>query len=289
TATGPGWYWVELTTGCDTARDSLEIFNESLPLVNLGPDQTVCDGDTIPLDVSVANANTYLWQDGSPTPAYEITGPGLYWVELGNICGDVRDSLQIDYLPIFSPPDLGADTLLCDNASLPLSVSYPNATYLWSDNSTINTIVANAPGTYWVEVSNQCSNVRDSIEITNDQSPQVDLGLDSTLCDGQTLNLDATWSTTTSYRWQDGSPAANFVVNTAGNYWVELENACGEAADTIQIDYLSPPPAFSLGQDEILCEGDSRQLSTNLNGYNYLWSNASTNNSLSVTSPGGLY
>ncbi|MEL6654284.1 MAG: hypothetical protein AAFQ87_26130, partial [Bacteroidota bacterium] len=123
----------------------------------------------------------------------------------------------------------------------------------------------------------------------NDQSPQVDLGLDSTLCDGQTLNLDATWSTTTSYRWQDGSPAANFVVNTAGNYWVELENACGEAADTIQIDYLSPPPAFSLGQDEILCEGDSRQLSTNLNGYNYLWSNASTNNSLSVTSPGGLY
>lgn len=289
TAGGAGWYWVELQTGCDTARDSVEIFNEVTPLVNLGPDQIVCDGDTIDLDVSAANASTYLWQDGNINPTYEITSPGLYWVELDNICGDIRDSLQIDYLPIFSPPDLGVDTLLCDNANLLLSVSYPNANYLWSTNATISNVLANAPGTYWVQITNQCSDVRDSIIITNELSPQIDLGLDSTLCDGQTLALDASWTAGTSYRWQDGSPPATFVVNTAGTYWVELENACGEAADTLEIAYLSPPPSFDLGQDELLCEGDSRVLATSLNDYQYLWSDASTDSSLTVAQPGGLY
>ncbi|MEM6347054.1 MAG: gliding motility-associated C-terminal domain-containing protein [Bacteroidota bacterium] len=288
-ATNAGWYWVELQTGCDTARDSVEIFNEATPLLNLGPDQTVCDGDTIPLDATVANATNYLWQDGTLTPTYEITSPSLYWVELDNLCGNVRDSLQIDYLPIFSPPDLGADTLLCDNANLLLTVSYPNANYLWSDNSTTPNLIANTAGTYWVQVSNQCSNVRDSIIIATEQSPQVNLGLDSTLCDGLTLNLDASWSAGTSYLWQDGSPAPAFAVTNPGTYWVELENACGEASDTLEIEYLSPPPDFSLGQDELLCEGDTRVLSTSLMDYTYLWSDASTDSSLTVSLPGGLY
>jgi hypothetical protein len=152
-----GLYWVELQTGCDTLRDSLNVSTENLPPLNLGADPTLCDGDSLLLDVTAANADTYLWQDGSDSALFWVTGPGLVWSELSNRCGSVRDSFQVSYLPIYSPPDLGPDTLLCDAATLPLIVNYPGANYLWSDNSNGNSLTVSQPGLYWVVASNQCS------------------------------------------------------------------------------------------------------------------------------------
>ncbi len=68
----------------------------------------------------------------------------------------------------------------------------------------------------------------------------VDLGSDTVLCEGETLNLDAS-AFGVSYLWQDSTTAANFLVNSPGSYWVEVE-ACG--ADTIIVDYQT----ISIGQ-----------------------------------------
>jgi hypothetical protein len=117
----------------------------------------------------------------------------------------------------------------------------------------------------------------------------VDLGQDSTLCDGQTLFLEATWTPNTSYEWQDGSPVGDFLVSNPGQVWVKLENACGEASDTTIIDYLSPPPVFSLGRDSLLCHGDEVLLESGLSQYDFLWSNGTSGPNLTVISPGGEY
>ncbi len=289
TVKSAGLYWVELRTGCDTIRDSLTVLGESVPIVNLGPDPTLCEGDSVWLDASAANADAYLWQDGSDSSHFQLTAPGLIWAELNNQCGSVRDSLQVTYLPIFTPPDLGPDTLLCDAASLSLSIHYPGATYLWSNNATGNSLTVTQPGLYWVNASNLCSSVRDSINVMTELSPQVDLGEDSTLCLGQTLQLDASWTPMTDYTWQDNTVGSSFTLNQPGLYWVELQNACGQARDSILVDYLSPPPGFSLGRDSTICQGDELRLESPLLGYDLLWSDASTGIGLTVQQPGGLY
>ncbi len=52
-----------------------------LRTVNLGSDTTLCQGETIILDATVANA-TYLWQDSSTSPTFSVTQQGTYWVKV---------------------------------------------------------------------------------------------------------------------------------------------------------------------------------------------------------------
>lgn len=45
----------------------------------LGPDTTLCPGDTLVLDATRDGAG-YSWQDGSTSPTYTVTAPGTYHV-----------------------------------------------------------------------------------------------------------------------------------------------------------------------------------------------------------------
>jgi gliding motility-associated-like protein len=47
--------------------------------INLGPDTTLCNGDSKILTVSLPNA-TFTWQDSSHAATYEVKEPGTYWV-----------------------------------------------------------------------------------------------------------------------------------------------------------------------------------------------------------------
>ncbi|MBS1658496.1 MAG: beta-propeller fold lactonase family protein, partial [Bacteroidetes bacterium] len=73
----PGLYYVEVTSveGCIT-RDSILITNHPLPVVDLGNDTLICDGQTLTLDVTNSGV-LYLWQDGSVNPQFTISSAGL--------------------------------------------------------------------------------------------------------------------------------------------------------------------------------------------------------------------
>jgi gliding motility-associated-like protein len=47
--------------------------------INLGPDTTLCESESLILNASLPNA-TYTWQDSSNTATYEVKQPGTYWV-----------------------------------------------------------------------------------------------------------------------------------------------------------------------------------------------------------------
>jgi len=90
----PGIYWVEvLKNGC-MVKDTVEVNYTPLPVVNLGQDQTLCEGVSTTLDATLTGA-TYRWQDGATTAQYIVTQPGTYWVDvLRNGCG-ARDSVVV--------------------------------------------------------------------------------------------------------------------------------------------------------------------------------------------------
>jgi PKD repeat protein len=64
-----GLYWVEVTnstSGCKK-RDSINVSFTAAPVFNLGIDSAICAADTMILNATVANATSYLWNNGATT------------------------------------------------------------------------------------------------------------------------------------------------------------------------------------------------------------------------------
>lgn len=65
TAWEPGLYWVEVTDSCGfTARDTIRITIDPTTQIVLGPDRTVCRGDTLRFDLT--GFNNYQWNQDEP-------------------------------------------------------------------------------------------------------------------------------------------------------------------------------------------------------------------------------
>ncbi|MDQ3071973.1 MAG: gliding motility-associated C-terminal domain-containing protein [Bacteroidota bacterium] len=92
--TDPGVYWIDVTNACETKRDSIRIWHSTFPAPNLGKDTTICDGDSILLNVKEWGVR-YAWQDGSVTPAYIVKKAGTYHVRSTNDCGSKSDTVKI--------------------------------------------------------------------------------------------------------------------------------------------------------------------------------------------------
>jgi len=249
-----GTYWVEVTVNNCTSIDTIIVSYLLLPTLDLGNDTTLCQGETLTLNATTANA-TYLWQDNSANPTFNVNQQGTYWVEVTvNNCIKT-DTIILSYnpLPIL---DFGNDTTLCQGETLTLNAITSNATYLWQDNSTNPTFIVNQQGTYFVELTvNNCTTT-DTIIASYIPLPTLDLGNDTTLCQGETLTLNATTANAT-YLWQDNSANPTFHADQQSTYWVEVNNYCGTNTDTLTIEFkdcdcsIYIPNAFTPNNDGI--------------------------------------
>ncbi len=250
----PGIYWVEVDLyGCK-GRDSVTASFTAPPTVNLGGTHTICSDSVFYLDATTANA-TYLWQDGSIAATYHVTTSSVYSVTVTvNGCTGTDHSLvDVTQTPQFS---LGTDTTICRTFALYLNATNvdPNAVYLWEDGTTNPSKIVEDPGKYWVTVDlNGCIG-RDTITIDQQDKPIVFLGDDTLICIGQPLELNA-YNYGATYLWQDGSNDSIFTPRVTGKYYVEVENLCGIAADTIYVTAndcycdVFVPNAFSPNND----------------------------------------
>jgi len=83
--TKTGTYVDTLTAanGCDSIRTLNLIVNRALP--DLGRNRVLCLGDSVTL--SPGPFVSYLWQDGSTLPWYQLKTGGVYWVKVTDING----------------------------------------------------------------------------------------------------------------------------------------------------------------------------------------------------------
>jgi gliding motility-associated-like protein len=267
-----GIYWVQVTNYCDTLTDGIVISYAPMPTVNLGSDTAICAGGSLVLDATYPGAS-YLWQDSTTAATMVASQSGTYWVEVDNGCAQVRDTLDVTYIPAITS-SLGNDTILCTGDQLVLSATHPGSTYLWSDGSTFSNLTVTNGGTYWVIVTNVCETGGDTVIITPMSPPVADLGPDTTVCGGASVYLNAYLQGAT-YLWSTGSTDSAIVASQPGNYWVEVTNACGFDTDYKDITIL-PPPVVQLPNDTTICPGGVIVLAIPQQQANVLWSDAST-------------
>lgn len=94
-----GTYSVTVSDACQSVSDDVNFAPFTGFNVSLGNDTTICDGQSFQLSVVFPNSS-YTWQDGSTNPVFTVTGPGDYYVTIGNICDTVQsDTVTVEVDP----------------------------------------------------------------------------------------------------------------------------------------------------------------------------------------------
>jgi gliding motility-associated-like protein len=161
-----GLYWVDVTSGSCTFRDSIDIQVLSVQQPDLGLDTTVCPGAQVVFTINDPNA-TMTWQDGSTGQSFTADSAGTYWVTsaIGNCT--LSDTVVISYL---ATVELGSQQSLCNvEQGIALDAGNPGSQYLWNTGETSQMITITEAGVYYVDVINtsQCA-LTDTIEITGE-------------------------------------------------------------------------------------------------------------------------
>jgi gliding motility-associated-like protein len=143
--------------------------------------------------------------------------------------------------------NLPNDTLLCIGDSLTLYARHSNGfkipvtskTFTWSTGSKDSSITIGSPGTYWVKVEyNGQFAAYDTIVVNYVPDIQLSLPPDTSLCQDETLLLEAPNSPYFSYLWNDGSAGSSLVAGE-GTHSVTVNSICGTASDDITITYIN--------------------------------------------------
>lgn len=269
-ASQSGLYWVTVIDfmGC-TNSDSVIV--DYLPEVqpDLGNDTLLCEIDELQLDAGSDWVN-YVWFDGTTGQTNTVNSPGFYWVTVEDIHGCFgTDTIEVSLSPAVVV-SLGGDTTVCSGDNYILNPGQGFTSYLWNNGSNSPTFPVTTPGTYWVSVTdlNGCSG-SDTVSVDINPSPTVDLGSDTVICTGSSLLLEP-GPQYSSYLWQDNSTLPLYTVINTGIYSVTVTNIFDcPATDEIFIDVTQPD--IDLGNDTIVCLGDTLWLDPGQGYTSYLW------------------
>ncbi len=279
-----GIYTVSLEVNGCISYDTIEISYSPNPIIDLGPNQNICQGDTVFLNAFFPNAS-YTWQDGSTDSIFSASTSGMYIVDLA-----INDCLYSDsiYISVNEYPNfsLGNDTSICEGEMLTLNMDTIVGSYLWQDGNSNPIYTIHQTGIYSVIIDHNGCLSYDSIEVTVLPLPYIDLGEEITLCEGESITLDAYYPGA-SYIWNTGSTDATITADATGTYSVTLYlNGC-EYTDQVQV-LVHAIPEINLPEYLLICEGDQYEIDASYPDSNatYLWMDGSTNAYLNPAAEG---
>jgi hypothetical protein len=256
-----------------------------------------CSGDSVYFSSTIGAAVDSLhWNFGDPgsgaanysnqtDPIHVYNHGGAYQVSLIAFQGNQTDTTYTTVNLIQTPSvSFPADTFFCIGSLLELDAG-AGSSYIWNDGSNNQYNAVFNPGIYYVTASNICGSSSDTIEASMIFPPSgFDLGNDLNFCEGSSVFLDVTQNNA-SYLWQNGSTGSQFTVTESGEFFVTVFNECGAISDTL-FSTVNPLPTVFLGEDIFLCNQSSITLIPNGVASDYVWSDGSTNPTITVDSSG---
>lgn len=281
-----GVYSVVVTMDYCSAQDEITLLAPEPVVLDLGPDQTICEGESATVSTDVV-ADSYEWNTGENTASIDIDAAGVYdlEIEVGGCVYNASVELIVTPLPNFS---LGNDFELCAGESETLDVgAFPGA-YLWQDGSTDASFVVTQTGTYEVTITqNDCSST-DEVQATVNPIPVFDLGEDVIVCysDDFQLVIDSPVADV-NVLWNTGSTSLSLTPVATGLYEATTSADGCSFTDEVNVEII-PPIELELGPDRIACKETVVTLETYLATFPYplefSWSEEGTQPTLDVTS-----
>jgi hypothetical protein len=185
-------------------------------------------------------------------------------VSWGDVVTGCSGAIQQEFVILPKTINAGNDQIICEGQTTILSATGSNLFYGWSDGVTNGVSFLPYPynWTYTVTGYNTLGSCfeTDSITITILQSPDINAGSDISVCEGNSVFLNATGSN--NITWSNGisnntsySPTITQSLIATGTN----QNNCQDM-DTLIVTVL-PNPTINAGTDVSVCEGDSGLIS----------------------------
>ncbi len=303
----------------------------TLPNVNIAGSDTAC-GSTVLDEGFGIPGDIYLWSTGETTQMITVTESGSYSLSVidGSGC-EGSDTIDVVIYPL-PEIDLGSDTAILAGSSLLLDAGAGYDAYLWSNDSTTQTILVDSTGvglgsaTYYVTVTdNECQAV-DSITVTYIM-PFTDMALvfppsglvysceisAETNVPAMIMNTGNTIipasDTIFGFYRVDTEPVVpdtlilgsdfypgntiNFIFDQTADmgeprlynykiyfYYKDDQNADNDSVSG-QVEHINPP-VINLGNDTMLCDNQSIVLDAGPGYHDYLWSDYSIDQTLTI-------
>ncbi|MGM0477711.1 MAG: PKD domain-containing protein, partial [Bacteroidota bacterium] len=227
----------------ETVNTNINLVDPNAPPVDAGPDQTICDGETVTLTADNPNNANISWNNGvTDGDAFAPpVGTNNYTVTAEEAGCTATDQVEVTVHPTPNV-DAGNDVFVCDGESVTLSGSGAD-TYVW-DNGVSDGVsfVPTATNTYTVTgTSAEGCTATDDVLVTVYDNPDVDFEADVTEgCTPQEVNFSNLTSGNTSVcEWDiagttitdDCSPSYTFANSGCFNVTltVTTEDGCSDS------------------------------------------------------------
>ena len=296
-----------------TSGEIDSILTKSTPGLTITGPTEICFGDSLQLSVNSTSPDTTLvltWSINGVSIgqgeqlSYLPSGSGQQTI-LVSADGDFTNSTSgsHDYIITTSgapiPISYSGSTAICQGSTLSLALPSGYENFTWNTGDTTSAITVSQSGTYsatMTSVGAGCSFSSNSLSIAVNPLPVSSVTTasgDFDFCDGSSLTLQAP-AGQSGYQWyKDGSTVTGATSETlsavaSGSYTIQVTNADGcsslSAAQTVTKN-VNPTAIISAGSALSFCDGGSVTL-TGPSNMSYLWSDASTSQSLVLSSSG---
>lgn len=278
-------YQLIATDNCGIDTTVVTVFVSNTPTSTV-PDVTICGGVITTLEAF--GGIDYSWypstamiNPSSQTPNVAPLSSLTYYVDITTASGCIiTDSVLVTAINSVPQADVSPDTAVCQGALFEIyaygatSILWSPANLVTSQTDSITTAQLDSDATIYVDLTNICGTVSDSIQIsvTNINPTIVN---DTTICPGGYANLWAgggdfySWSPPESL----SNPSESTIVASPLNnttYSVEISILAG-CIKTLDVTVnIHPLPAVDAGEDIFIEFGDAVSLNGTADG-NYFW------------------
>lgn len=302
--------------GCSQSTSyTLNIVSPPSVQINIYPADTICAGDSVTITAMGSNMDNILWSTNSTdfsialnnvhssqtiTATSESISHGVHCYS--------HDTVQVIVMPVPQLIITSNNSPICSNDSGMLVVTGADS-YVWEANSILdpqgNTAYIHPVSstqshteffTVWGILSeHECRSVL-SIPFDIHGLPDISITSSSqysSICTSDAINLQALGGL--HYWWYEDSDPANPIgtnssiwlsPNQNTEYYVYVENAHGCRDSMHYAVTVNGHPSLSISvSDDEICFGDTVQFEATSSGHDFVWNNAQTLNTATISNP----
>ncbi|HEY1045764.1 MAG TPA: gliding motility-associated C-terminal domain-containing protein [Bacteroidia bacterium] len=239
---GPGIYWLDMVSYCDTVRDSF-IVNERN--INKGSRYYVClgNGKKLTINRDTALHHGIRWSNGSNEHSIVVSKAGTYTVQVKFECEVYTDTFVLESRKAIR----GKTQRFCPGQTLnPLSKMTDSVTYLWNTGSTDSVIVAKLPGIYHLRMVSDCYVLTDSFEVSVTKVSGLFEAADTWLCGKSLVYHLRTDTSLNQVVWKFGPIGAEVTLTGTGRFpfVVRSKDQCSWDSGAVVVRRTPNAPSF---------------------------------------------
>ncbi len=283
----PGKYFLQAFDDFCEITDSVVVIDKPDFVPQLPNDTTLCEGESLTLDVNEPAGYAVLWNNGSNASSRTLTDQGFYVVNVNNgYCAHSESFFLSFQAPtLFSLP---SPVHFCEIDSILIEGPVGGAlAYTWSNGINQKNNWVKTPGTYSLTVNNGACETTEAMEVVADAMPMMTLAPATNSCEDTPVELTATSTPSAVIAWDNGSNDNTRTVSSPGTYACTVTNGeCSTTENAVVTFETKPNP--TIPTEVGICAGDTARVDITLPpGYNGGWDGSASHNL--ATTQGGMH